>query len=115
MAVSKKQGKKKSRPKDPTKEWVLRLYIAGTTSNAVAALNNLKQICEEHLKGRYSIEVIDLLKDPQLAEGDQILATPTLVRALPTPIKKIIGNLASGERVLVGLDLRPHVVPISRP
>ena len=115
MAASKKQGKKKSRPKDPAKEWVLRLYIAGTTSNAIAALNNLKQICEEHLKGRYSIEVIDLLKDPQLAEGDQILATPTLVRALPTPIKKIIGNLASSERVLVGLDLRRQVVPTSRP
>jgi circadian clock protein KaiB len=96
-------GKKRAR------EYVLRLYIAGTTPKAVAALANLKAICEEHLKGRYTIEVIDLLKDPQLAEGDQILATPTLVRALPTPIKKIIGNLASSERVLVGLDLRPHL------
>ena len=94
-------GKKKAR------EYVLRLYIAGTTPKAVAALANLKSLCEEHLKGRYTIEVIDLLKDPQLAEGDQILATPTLVRALPTPIKRIIGNLASSERVLVGLDLRP--------
>jgi circadian clock protein KaiB len=90
-------------------EYRLRLYIAGTTPKAIAALANLKAICEEHLKGRYTIEVIDLLKNPQLAEGDQILATPTLVRALPTPIKKIIGNLASSERVLVGLDLRPHV------
>jgi circadian clock protein KaiB len=88
-------------------EWVLRLYVAGTTPKAVSALTNLKSICEEHLRGRYSIEVIDLLKNPQLAEGDQILATPTLVRALPTPIKKIIGNLANTERVLVGLDLRP--------
>jgi circadian clock protein KaiB len=90
-------------------EWLLRLYIAGTTAKAVAALANLKALCEEHLKGRYTIEVIDLLKNPQLAEGDQILATPTLVRALPTPIKKIIGNLASSERVLVGLDLRPQI------
>lgn len=89
-------------------EWNLRLYIAGTTSKATAALSNLKAICEEHLKGRYTIEVIDLLKNPKLAEGDQILATPTLVRALPMPIKKIIGNLASTERVLVGLDLRPQ-------
>jgi circadian clock protein KaiB len=89
------------------KEWVLRLYIAGMTRNTVEALGNLRAICEEHLKGRYSIEVIDLLKNPQLAEGDQILATPTLVRALPPPMKKIIGSLASKDRVLVGLDLRP--------
>lgn len=90
------------------KEWTLRLYIAGTTLKALSALSNLKTICEEHLKGRYDIEVIDLLKNPQLGEGDQILATPTLVRVLPRPIKKIIGNLANQERVLVGLDLRPH-------
>lgn len=105
MAASRKKSSVLKKPK----EWVLRLYIAGTTSNAIAALGNLKAICEEHLKGRYSIEVIDLLKNPQLAEGDQILATPTLVRALPTPIKKIIGNLASSDRVLVGLDLRPGI------
>lgn len=97
-------GKKKARA-----DWVLRLYIAGATTKAVAALDNLKKICEEHLKGRYTIEVIDLLRDPGLAEGDQILATPTLVRALPPPMKKIIGNLASSDRVLVGLDLRPGV------
>lgn len=106
MATRRENVKKKSWKGTP-KEWVLRLYIAGTTAKAISALSNLKAICEEHLKGRYSIQVIDLLRNPQLAEGDQILATPTLVRALPTPIKKIIGNLASSDRVLVGLDLRP--------
>jgi circadian clock protein KaiB len=94
--------------KSIVKEWTLRLYVAGTTQKALSALSNLKAICEEHLKDQYSIEVIDLLKNPQLGEGDQILATPTLVRALPKPIKKIIGNLANTERVLVGLDLRPQ-------
>jgi len=89
-------------------EWTLRLYIAGMTPKAMAALANLKSICEEHLQGKYSIEVIDLVKNPKLGEGDQILATPTLVRALPMPIKKIIGNLANVDRVLVGLDLLPH-------
>ena len=108
MAARKKPSSAGARKADD-KKWVLRLYIAGTTPKAVAALANLKALCEEHLKDRYTIEVIDLLKDPQLAEGDQILATPTLVRALPTPIKKIIGNLASSERVLVGLDLRPQL------
>jgi len=88
-------------------EWTLRLYIAGMTPKAMAALANLKSICEEHLQGKYSIEVIDLVKNPKLGEGDQILATPTLVRALPMPIKKIIGNLANVDRVLVGLDLLP--------
>ena len=107
MAANGRAVKVRSARATAAKEWVLRLYIAGTTLNAVAALTNLKAICEEHLKGRYSIQVIDLLKNPLLAEGDQILATPTLVRALPTPIKKIIGNLANNERVLVGLDLRP--------
>jgi circadian clock protein KaiB len=107
MAANGHRTKAARQRRSPAKEWVLRLYIAGTTSNAIAALSNLKAICEEHLRGRYSIEIIDLIKNPQLAAGDQILATPTLVRALPTPIKKIIGNLASSERVLVGLDLRP--------
>ena len=87
--------------------WTLRLYIAGMTPKALAALSNLKTLCEEHLKGRYTIEVIDLLRNPKLGEGDQILATPTLVRALPPPMKKIIGNLSNSERVLVGLDLLP--------
>lgn len=88
--------------------WDLRLYIAGPTPNSIAASRNLEQICEEHLADRYHIEVIDLMKHPQLAQGDQILAVPTLVRKLPAPIRKIIGNLSNTERVLVGLDLRPH-------
>ena len=84
----------------------LRLYVAGQTENSLAALTNLKRICETHLAGRYKIEVIDLLEKPQLARGDQILAIPTLVRRLPAPITKIIGDLSNTERVLVGLDLR---------
>jgi circadian clock protein KaiB len=98
---------------DPQEEAVqdgyynLRLYVAGQTPKSITALANLKTICEEHLAGRYRIEVIDLLQQPQLAAGDQILAVPTLVRRLPEPLKKIIGNLSDKERVLVGLDLRP--------
>jgi circadian clock protein KaiB len=84
----------------------LRLYVAGQTPKSVLALANLRKICEEHLQGRYEIEVIDLIENPQLAQGDQILALPTLVRRLPEPIKKIIGDLSNTERVLVGLDLR---------
>jgi circadian clock protein KaiB len=84
----------------------LRLYVAGQTPKSVTALGNLKKLCEEHLAGNYRIEVIDLLKQPQLARGDQILAIPTLVRRLPSPIRKIIGDLSNTERVLVGLDLR---------
>lgn len=84
----------------------LRLYVAGQTPRSVAALNNLKKICEEHLKGRYRIEVIDLLVNPQLARGDQILAIPTVVRKLPQPVRRIIGDLSQTEKVLVGLDLR---------
>lgn len=87
--------------------WNLRLYIAGETSRSMEALENLQQICDEHLPGKYRIEVVDLVKHPQLAAGDQILAVPTLVRHLPPPLKKIIGDLSSTERVLVGLDLRP--------
>jgi circadian clock protein KaiB len=89
----------------------LRLYVAGQTPKSITALANLKAICEEHLAGRYRIEVIDLLERPQLAAGDQILAVPTLVRRLPEPLKKIIGNLSDKERVLVGLDLRPEGAP----
>ena len=85
----------------------LRLYVAGQTSRSLTALANLKTICEEHLNGRYRIEVIDLLKHPQLARGDQILALPTLVRKLPKPIRKLVGDLSDTERALVGLDLRP--------
>ena len=86
----------------------LRLYVAGQTPKSVKAFANLKKNCEEHLKGRYTIEVIDLVKNPKLAGGDQILAIPTLVRKLPQPIKKIIGDLSNKERVLVGLDLVPR-------
>jgi circadian clock protein KaiB len=87
--------------------WNLRLYVAGQTNKSITAFDNLKKICEEHLSGKYHIEVIDLLEQPQLASGDQILALPTLVRKLPYPIRKIIGDLSNTERVLVGLDLRP--------
>ncbi|RQW81062.1 MAG: circadian clock protein KaiB [Methanothrix sp.] len=87
--------------------YILRLYVAGQTRKSLAAFANLKKICEEHLQGRYKIEVVDLLEKPQLAKGDQILAIPTLVRQLPPPLKKIIGDLSNTEKVLVGLDLRP--------
>ena len=86
--------------------WELRLYVAGQTPKSVAALANLRKYCEEHLQGRYQLEVIDLLTHPQLAEGDQILAIPTLVRKVPVPIRKIIGDLSNEDKVLVGLDLR---------
>jgi circadian clock protein KaiB len=95
-----------STPSSAGQSYSLRLYVAGQTPKSVVALRNLKEICERHLLGRYDIEVIDLLKNPQLAHGDQILAIPTLVRRLPEPIKKIIGDLSNTERVLVGLDLR---------
>ncbi|AHF92588.1 KaiB 1 [Opitutaceae bacterium TAV5] len=87
--------------------WQLRLYVAGQTPKSLTAFANLKKICECHLNGRYSIEVIDLLKQPGLSRGDQILAIPTLVRKLPQPVRKIIGDLSDTERVLVGLDLLP--------
>ncbi len=87
--------------------WELRLYVAGQTTRSAAALTNLKRYCEQYLAGRYRLEVIDLLQNPQLAEGDQILAIPTLVRKVPVPIRKIIGDLSNEERVLVGLDIRP--------
>ena len=87
--------------------WQLRLYVAGQTTKSLTAFANLKRLCEEHLAGRYTIEIIDLLQRPQLAEGDQIVAIPTLVRKLPEPVRKIIGDLSSTERVLVGLQLRP--------
>lgn len=87
-------------------KWELRLYVAGKTTKSVAALNNLNKLCEEHLKGKYIIEVIDLLVHPQLAEGDQIFAIPTLVKKVPEPIRKIIGDLSNEEKVLVGLNIR---------
>jgi circadian clock protein KaiB len=98
---------KEPHAKDKVITWELRLYVAGNTPNSIAAFSNLKQICETHMGGRYRIEIIDLLRNPQLASGDQIIAIPTLVRRLPTPIKKIIGDLSNRERVLIGLDLKP--------
>jgi circadian clock protein KaiB len=97
------------RKSDEPESWELRLYVAGQTAKSLTALANLKNICETHLEGRYRIEVIDLVQNPKLAAGDQILAVPTLVRKLPTPIKKIIGDLSNEARVLVGLDVRPNV------
>lgn len=107
-ATKKKAAARKTAPvrKDKGDFWELRLYIAGQTPNSVAAFNNLKKICEERLQQRYRIEIIDLLEAPQLAKGDQIVAIPTLVRKLPTPMKKIIGNLSKTEHTLIGLDLQ---------
>jgi circadian clock protein KaiB len=95
----------KKRPGAAAAEYQLRLYIAGQTAGSIAAIANLKHICEDHLDGRYSIEVIDLLQQPQLAKTDDILAIPTLVRRLPEPLKKIIGDLSNVDRVLVSLDI----------
>ncbi len=92
----------------PASRWNLRLYVAGQTPRSITAFRNLKNICEEYLKGQYHIEVIDLMENPTLARGDQILAVPTLVRKLPQPIRKIIGDLSNTERVLVGLDIQPR-------
>jgi circadian clock protein KaiB len=92
---------------DQDQTWELRLYIAGKTPKSITALTNLKRYCEEHLQGKYKIEVIDLLVQPQLAEGDQIFAVPTLVRKVPVPIRKIIGDLSNEEKVLVGLNIVP--------
>jgi circadian clock protein KaiB len=90
----------------PAEKWELRLYTAGQSPKSLAALANLKRVCEEHLAGRYSIEVIDLLKNPRLAKDDQIVAIPTLVRKLPEPLRKLVGDLSDTERTLVGLQLR---------
>lgn len=102
MAIEEEKPREGSSP-----EWMLRLYVAGQTPRSVAAFANLKRICETHLKGKYAIEVVDLLVTPALAKGEQIIALPTVVRQLPPPVKKLIGDLASLERVLVGLDIRP--------
>lgn len=104
MAIDNGLGSGMTAPKP--KEWELRLYVAGQTPKSISALVNLRRFCEEHLRGKYDIEVIDLVQHPQLARGDQILAIPTLVRKLPAPMKKIIGDLSNTERVLVGMDLR---------
>jgi circadian clock protein KaiB len=114
-APPKKSGARKG-PKSPPAAEVLelRLYVAGQTRKSLTALANLHRICDEHLAGRYKIEVIDLLVNPTLARGDQILAIPTLVRKLPKPIKKVIGDLSNVERVLVGLDIRPANVDLAQ-
>jgi circadian clock protein KaiB len=107
MAERTNKGKNKGEEsKEEGGFWELRLYVAGQTPKSLAAFANLKKICEEHLEGKYTIEIIDLLKQPKLAKGDQIIAIPTLVRKLPEPVRKIIGDLSNTERVLVGLDLR---------
>ena len=95
----------------PEERWELRLYVAGQTPKSLAAFNNLKKICETHMAGRYSIELIDLVQNPQMARRDQILAIPTLIRKLPEPIRKIIGDLSNTEKVLVGLELIPRQSP----
>jgi len=99
---------KTSAQKKPKDAWDLRLYVAGQTPKSIAALANLKRICQEHLQEKYNIEIIDLVRNPQLARKDQILAIPTLVRSLPQPLKKIIGDLSNTEKVLLGLDVRPR-------
>jgi circadian clock protein KaiB len=106
---SKSTPPKAERPQAAADTFVLRLYVAGQTPKSLLAFSNLKKICQEHLAGRYQIEVIDLLENPQLARGDQILAIPTLVRKLPEPVRKIIGDLSNTERVLIGLDLLSRV------
>ncbi len=108
MSDSVEAGSQPNSSTSPDDEiWELRLYVAGQTPKSLTAFANLRKICEEHLAGKYQIEVIDLLENPTLARGDQILAIPTLVRKLPEPVKKIIGDLSNKERVLVGLDIRP--------
>ena len=109
MPARKKSVSKKTKVEPKVEKWELRLYVAGQTPNCVKAFSNLKKICEDHLKGKYKIEVIDLLENPQLARGDQITAIPTLIRKLPPPIKKIVGNLSKTEQVLVGLDLKQRI------
>ena len=112
MKTPRKGTRQASNGNSPTADndgdrWNLRLYVAGQTPRSLTAFKNLKEICEEYLKGQYHIEVIDLMENPTLARGDQILAIPTLVRQLPQPIRKIIGDLSNTERVLVGLDIQP--------
>lgn len=115
MSPAKKTSVASTEPAgDESEMWQLRLYVAGQTPKSLAAFANLRKICEEHLAGKYEIEVIDLLENPKLARGDQILAIPTLVRQLPPPVKKIIGDLSNTENVLVGLDMRPVKLSTSK-
>lgn len=109
MTATSGKGNKPPAKKENKDFWILKLYVAGQTLKSLAALANLEKICSEHLAGKYRIEIVDLLENPTLAKGDQILAVPTLVRQLPPPVKKIIGDLANTERVLVGLDIKSSV------
>jgi circadian clock protein KaiB len=103
-----KTAVKKTRMTEPKKEmWLLRLYVAGQTPNSVRAIENIKRICEEFLKGHYDLEVIDIYQQPVLAKGEQIIAVPTLIKKLPQPLRRFIGDMSATERILVGLDLRP--------
>ena len=108
MNPAETMGAQSGRESHEHRQWQLRLYVAGQTPKCLAAFANLKRLCEKYMDGNYHIEIIDLLQQPQLAKGDQILAIPTLVRKLPQPVRKIIGDLSNTERVLVGLDLRPR-------
>jgi circadian clock protein KaiB len=103
-----KAAAKRARAPGPSPEWELRLYVAGQTPKSLAAMNNLRKVLEEHVPGEYRVQVIDLLENPRLAKEDQIVAIPTLVRKLPSPVRKIIGDLSDSERTLVGLQLRPR-------
>jgi circadian clock protein KaiB len=115
MSAAPRQSDSKAPPAEPEAEWALRLYVAGQSVRSVAAVANLKKLCEAHLPGKYRIEVIDLLENPQLSIDDQIVAIPTLVRKLPAPIRKIIGDLSNTQRTLVGLQLRSAGPPDARP
>jgi circadian clock protein KaiB len=108
MKTDKIAAKKTKRPEPKKDMWLLRLYVAGTTPNSIRAIENIKRICEEFLKGRYDLEVIDIYQQPVLAKGDQIIAVPTLIKKLPLPLRKFIGDMSATERILVGLDLRPQ-------
>jgi circadian clock protein KaiB len=105
--IKPKIGRRQSKPAEADSDsWVLRLYVTGSTPQSVRAITNIKKICEEHLKGRYDLEVIDLYQKPNLAQGEQIIAVPTLLKKLPIPLRRIIGDMSNTERVLIGLDLR---------
>lgn len=106
-AKDKRMRKFEFRVKPPAEHYLLRLYVTGATPRSLRAIQNIKEICEEHLRGRYELEVVDVYQQPELAKGEQILASPTLIRFLPQPLRRLIGDMANTERVLLGLDLQP--------
>ena len=112
MAKVKKSTKEfeKALKKSETQKYLLRLYVSGTTPRSLTAVSNIKKICEEHLQGRYDLEVVDIYQQPTLAKGEQIIAAPTLIKKLPLPLRKFIGDMADRERILVGLELKPKVL-----